>query len=674
MSALPIQIPLPPTLEPGDAQTSPAPRGVGFIPLVEAVRRSGMAMQTLANLCRDKWAAIGLARKEISAVGGKPCWHVREDADGQFARGKSPDAMPFDWSKHTEKQREQVRRRKRLLDAWMETRAELFTHGLNAVEATESFLKSLPGDQEEDVSDRTLHRWHKAYRESGLVGLLDGRLEADGEQNGEGGSFIEELKKLYLSPRHRKVSLCYSMAEEKAVELGWKVPFGLRRAQQLLNSLEEKMVCWHREGPRAYDAKYGKYIQRDHSETASNAIWVGDGHKFDVFVNVGGKIVRPVLVSWLDVGSRYCPGWKIIAGAENSDVILAAWRMGVEACGAPVAVYHDNGEGYDAKILQGVTKAERRAGQRPQLDLGVFERLDVGVVHARPYNAKAKLIERWHSTICERFSKRFATYAGKDTSSKPYDREENIAKGNAPTLEVFTEAFAAWLEADYHHRGHEGDDMQGRTPADVFAEKLKQKRVIPAEVLDLELCPRKRVTVTRNGVEVNGITYEAPELDCRTGKELTVLVNNGDVSRVKVLDEAGRFLCIATSRRRLPDNATKEQVREAMQGVNRDRKRVKAARPAAMRIADDPIDRMHRNAEEKRAAAAVPSPETIRIHRSKLEADLPAIRAAEKAQGKPGVFGGRSLGDLCEAVQDAPRRLSLAELEERIEQKRAVNQ
>ncbi len=190
MSALPIYIATPSTPESGGTNVPPAPRGAGFIPLVEAVRRSGMAMQTLANLCRDKWAALGLARKEVSADGGKPCWHVREDADGQFARGKSPEAMPFEWSKHTEKQREQVRRRKRLLDAWMETRAELFTHGLNTVEATGSFLKSLPGELAEPVSEKTLYRWHKAYRESGLVGLLDGRLESDGEQDGEGGLFI----------------------------------------------------------------------------------------------------------------------------------------------------------------------------------------------------------------------------------------------------------------------------------------------------------------------------------------------------------------------------------------------------------------------------------------------------------------------------------------------------
>jgi hypothetical protein len=330
---------------------------------------------------------------------------------------------------------------------------------------------------------------------------------------------------------------------------------------------------------------------------------VSDGHNFDVWVQIGnGKLVRPVLVSWMDVRSRKCVGHRITAGAENCDVILAAFRTAVEACGLPLRVYHDNGAAYDARGLQGLTKRQRRAGQRPQLDLGVFERLGVSVCHATPHNAKAKIIERFHRTICERFSKRYETYCGGSTASKPHDLQEKLAKGKAPTVEDFRADFEAWLEADYHNRAHEGEGMDGRTPAQVYADNLKEKRVVSEELLDLELSRRARVTVGRNGVTVNGIIYEAPELDSRMGQELTVLIADR-INRVKMLDEAGRFLCIANSLRKTPANATQEELREAMQGIKRDRKRVKAAAPAWPRIADDPIERMHRTAAAKQAAA-----------------------------------------------------------------------
>jgi len=74
------------------------PQGVRFIPLREAVWRSGIPPETLARKCRGEWAEMNLAMILQPEDGGKPCWQVREDADGRFARIKRLYLMPKKWT------------------------------------------------------------------------------------------------------------------------------------------------------------------------------------------------------------------------------------------------------------------------------------------------------------------------------------------------------------------------------------------------------------------------------------------------------------------------------------------------------------------------------------------------------------------------------------------------
>jgi len=120
MSSLPI----PTSLLAEPTKMPPAPKGIGFISLREACYRSGIPMETLARQCRGEWADIRMACLVKPAEGGKPCWHVREDADPLFARVKSPAAMRIDWSRYTAPQRETIRRRKLGLDQWLEARGD----------------------------------------------------------------------------------------------------------------------------------------------------------------------------------------------------------------------------------------------------------------------------------------------------------------------------------------------------------------------------------------------------------------------------------------------------------------------------------------------------------------------------------------------------------------------
>ncbi len=623
-------LPIPSRFLEEPTKSPPAPKGVGFIPLREAGYRSGIPVETLSRRCRSEWGQIRMAALLKPEQGGKPCWHVREDAEAGFARAKSPELMPFDWASITEKQRRTIRLRKRILDSWYQARAELMELGFSEREVTERFIAAAHGEFGATFSRGTLFGWAKAYQSAGRSGLADGRL--DHKRRTHTDEFVAELKYHFLR-WGRRPSLSYVLTCEKAEEQGWAIPFGPERARQVLKAIPLKEREFHRLGGRAYDGQSGKYIPRDYEQLESNEVWISDGHTFNVFVEHNGRVIRPTLVGWMDARSRKIVGWQILAGAENSDAILLAFKRGVEEYGLPRSVYHDNGKSFDAQVLQGVTKQQRRrqGKGRPVLDLGVFERLEIEVRHALPFNAKAKTIERFWGTICTRFSERIESYCGGDTSKKPHDLEAR--KRNALRLSELCDVFGNWLDANYHNVPHRGQGMHGRTPNEVYCENLQQTRPIPqADVLDLELCPRVRLKVGRLGIHVNHTIYEAPELDALGGQEVQALIDD-DLSRVKVLDLEGRFLCVAQCVRRVPFLATQEQLREAMAVVKRDRRRVRESMAIGPRAADDPIGRLQRIAERERADAPIPSPTSVKPFRSKLEADLPAIRAA--TQGAP---------------------------------------
>lgn len=609
MTALPI----PSSLAADPTKSPPAPRGVMFIPLREACCRSGVPMETLARHARGDWSTQGLAALLPPGDGGKPCWHVREDADQRFARAKSPDLLPIDLGKLNDKQRATISRRRALLREWLDGRAEDFERGYSEREAATAFVARAAADGDR-VSRGTLFRWFNAFQAAGLAGLVDGRLV---EQEGDlfADPFIEEMKRLYLKPRGIKMAVCYDRACEAAEDRGWHIPFGKRQGVRLLASIPRKVAAYYSDGPRAYNAKHGRYIARDYSKLASNEIWVSDGYTMDVVADVNDKLLRPTLVSWMDVRSRYPVGWRIVARAENADVILAAFRMGVGLHGVPEVVFHDNGEAYDSAALQGVSKKRRKAGELPAVDLGIFPRLGVSVKHSLPYNAKAKMNERWHRVIKERFCTRFDTYTGGSPDEKPFDLEQMKRGGKAPALEELVELFAAWLIADYTMRSHDGADMDG-APAEVFAKYLRRKTVIDERRLQLETCRRERLKVGRNGVTWRGLTYQSPELDNMTGQTVMLLVDDQHVNTATILQDGGTnggaVICDAKLLRRLDVRASEEDVRDAMAEVRRDTRRVKDAGPARIRLADDPLERLQRIAAKKAASVPLPLPETLR--------------------------------------------------------------
>ena len=639
MSALPAQI---------STSAPPAARGVSWISIQAAAERSGISEGHLSRLCGDRWMGEGMARLEKPAGGGKARWMVREDADPKFSRVKFPEQMSIDLRALKPVQRERILHKEHTVKGWQLARRNGLAQGQTEAVVTEQYLAHLE-QSGIVVARRTLYEWESRYRAAGLAGLLDRRGGSAGETDGGGANptddpFLDCILSLYLMPAKLSKKSCWKMACQKARENGWKIK-QYRTVCLAVERLPTSLLVKRRDGEDAYVARCEPSIERDYSTLHSNEIWCGDHHQFDVMVNDHGQIVRPWLTAWMDMRSRRIVGACIAGHAPNQNSILSALRGGILDNGIPESVYIDNGKDYDSYAFHGRTKQERWKIQRGRVEIeegritGIFNHLACRAHFCWAYHGQSKPIERFFGTLEDHFGRTWPTYCGNKPDNKPEILPQQLAGGAAPTLEEFTRAFFAWLEAGYHAAAHSGDGMGGQNPAHVYATSWNghSKRTATAELLDLLLLKQSRpVRVTKNGVRWNGLQYGQyePALFPLLGKEVYLRVDERDISSVQIWTEDDRFKCIAPANARIPANASEQILRDAIAQKKGHRKLMRDYIQKRPRMIEDIPDLMIRAAVEqkRRRLQESPSPDAgpagIKPIRTALEGELPALQRA----------------------------------------------
>lgn len=592
-------------------------RGPKWLPLDEASERSELSVGQLRRKCQE-WEHTGHARQETPPGGGKARWVVREDADPRLAPVKSVKQLndAFDLRALSAKHRRELLFREQAVQGWDEARAAGTKLGWTETEVTNHYVSRLQLEHDRKVSRRTLYEWRKAYRQEGRAGLVAATWKTSAEEakpSLEDEPFFELVKRLYLSDKKRSVAWCVHQATYEGELQGWKT-YSERHVRRELKKIPRATVVEKREGKKALDDKLTPYQQRDYSQIESNDIWCADHHRLDVIVLHEGKPVRPWLTAWQDLRSRMIVGWQIFAHDPNSDVILGSFRAGVQQFGVPRGVYIDNGKDYDASALQGMTKRQRQQMHDKLGDAAtavdqraVFPALGIDVAHARPYNAKAKPIERFFRTVKDRFSKCYDGYTGGTTAEKPETLAKHIKAGHLVTLAELQGDFAEWVEGDYHDRAHLGDGVDGRTPRQTFAAELVTKRTCDVKLLDYLCCRRfGPVRVGRHGVRMDGVNYGQHEVRLMRmqGESVMLVVDERDVSKVIVEQLDGKIIGEAAANKRLSPNTPKQDLREASASIRKTTRAIKEAQKQRPTAADDPADRMRRMAAERRRKAA----------------------------------------------------------------------
>lgn len=296
-----------------------------------------------------------------------------------------------------------------------------------------------------------------------------------------------------------------------------------------------------RDGEKALSDKVEPYIKRDASLLDVGDILVADGHKlaFQVINPFTGKPCRATLVGFLDWKSTAMVGYEIML-EENTQCIASALRNAIINLDMiPKIVYQDNGRAFRAKYFTD----DKGFGELGFY--GLYAKLRIETVFARPYNARSKVFERFFKEFQEGFEKLMPSYVGSSIINKPayLKRNEkfhsNLHNDYIPTIEETIKMIDMWLKFKNSQPCTNAPNM---TIAEVLENRKKQN--IDKSLLDDLMLATEVKTIQRNGVRFLNCDYFDERLYGLRGKVL-VKYNLFDLTSVKVFTPKGEYLCTA---------------------------------------------------------------------------------------------------------------------------------
>lgn len=357
----------------------------------------------------------------------------------------------------------------------------------------------------------------------------------------------EEIKifmGLLLHPNRLSIGKAIALTKYKLKEQGQSfIPADItfrRYAKWFKDNNYDKWILT-RDGEKALSDKVEPYIKRDVSLLEVGDILVADGHKlaFQVINPFTGKPSRATLVGFLDWKSTALVGYEIML-EENTQCIASALRNSIINLDMiPKIVYQDNGRAFRAKYFTD-DKGFTELGFQ-----GLYSKLGIETVFARPYNARAKVIERFFKEFQEGFEKLLPSYIGSSINNKPayMMRNEKLHKSwhneYIPTIEETIKTIDMWLN---FKNSQPCPNASNKTIAEVLAERKTQK--VDIHILDDLMLATEVKTIQRNGIRFLNCDYFDERLYGFKSKVL-IKYNLFDLTSIKVFTTKGEYLCTA---------------------------------------------------------------------------------------------------------------------------------
>ena len=357
----------------------------------------------------------------------------------------------------------------------------------------------------------------------------------------------EEIKLfmgLLLHPNRISIGKAIALTKYKLKEQGQSfIPADItfrRYAKWFKNNNYDKWIL-ARDGEKALSDKVEPYIKRDASLLEVGDILVADGHKlaFQVINPFTGKSCRATLVGFLDWKSTALVGYEIML-EENTQCIASALRNAIINLDMiPKIVYQDNGRAFRAKYFTD-DKGFTELGFQ-----GLYSKLGIETVFARPYNARAKVIERFFKEFQEGFEKLLPSYIGSSIQNKPAYKMRNEKLHRSwhnefiPTIEETIKMIDMWLNFKNSQPCPNAPD---KTIAEVLSERKRQN--IDINTLDDLMLATEVKTIQRNGIRFLNCDYFDERLYGFKSKVL-IKYNLFDLTNIKVYTPKGEYLCTA---------------------------------------------------------------------------------------------------------------------------------
>ena len=417
------------------------------------------------------------------------------------------------------------------------------------------------------ISRGSLHRWYSILNGTEDYTKLQPQYKYSSINDYRTVLNDEEIKifmGLLLHPNRLSIGKAIALTKYKLKEQGQSfIPADItfrRYAKWFKDNNYDKWIL-ARDGEKALSDRVEPYIKRDASLLEVGDILVADGHKlaFLVINPFTGKPCRATLVGFLDWKSTALVGYEIML-EENTQCIASALRNSIINLDMiPKVVYQDNGRAFRAKYFTD-DKGFTELGFQ-----GLYSKLGIETVFARPYNARAKVIERFFKEFQEGFEKLLPSYIGSSIQNKPAymmrnekfhkswhkriaSRGRNVSADpfNAsnqeeyiPTIEETTKMIDMWLS-------FKNSQPCPNTPDKTIAEVLsgRKRQNIDINKLDDLMLATEVKTIQRNGIRFLNCDYFDERLYGFKSKVL-IKYNLFDLTNIKVYTPKGEYLCTA---------------------------------------------------------------------------------------------------------------------------------
>lgn len=421
------------------------------------------------------------------------------------------------------------------------------------------------------LTKRQLNHWETQYKRDGLAGLVDRR----GGYNKGASTIPEDVKQVFLAywmqeKGNRRgggpsIASCYRLTQLNFPDR--QLP-SVAAFQRFVQTIPYAAKVLGREGKKAFADKCEPYIPFDYRSICTNEIWCADNHVFDLWTkDEKGRIFRPWIIGWMDKRSRYIVGYQLLDHDPNADSVLDAFARSVHACGIPERVLLDNGADYTTHDLFNKNFA-----------LSLANAMSIAVTNATPYNAKAKLIERFFNTLEYTYCIHLSSYFGPDPQRRPerLKKASEQLKEEAIPFQEFSEHIAFVIDS-YNNTPHSGEAMDGMSPYQAFR-KFTDKPINTATSSMLAMYFKRTtrlLTVGRNGVRVPELQmyFDSEQLIPYQKKKIYVRYNTDDVREVYCFSEEDEFIC--TARSVALGNLSQEMTAQNMRELNNKKKQLR---------------------------------------------------------------------------------------------------
>lgn len=358
---------------------------------------------------------------------------------------------------------------------------------------------------------------------------------------------IEYLKSRFVTLRSKQKA--YEDTARVCQATGWQCG-SYRSACAHLRSYERSgegqaaVTMNHKE--KDYQDQCELPILRDRTTLQPMELICGDHHQFDVIVMwPDGQMVRPWLSAWIDVRTGLWLGLTVCKSPDAKSIADSLYAT-IKRLGVPQNVYIDNGKAYRAKILRGEKFEGDEIGRidlEPQvqntlaaLQQGLYG--DSRQVHALPFNARAKIVERYFgiggfSDWC----KTLPGYTGRRYDNMPDKTRKLVKARRVMHLSDFLFAFMKEVKR-MNMRPSRGAGMGGRSPVEVMdwfvRNGWKPHRVLDERLLDIMAGRKTERIVGRLGIQHFGtvgdpLYYYDERLRAIQGKKVTVIWSDADM-------------------------------------------------------------------------------------------------------------------------------------------------